>query len=79
VKEAKVDKGITTNQMLTRLNKEITKAGSQKKLADSWGIPYQNISNAVTGVKLPTKRMLEQLNLRSDRTIHYRYFEGSVK
>ena len=76
MKEAKVDKSITTKQMLSRLNKAVNEAGSQKNLADSWGIPYQNISNAITGYKLPTKRMLEQLNLRSDRTIHYRYFEG---
>ena len=77
MKEGKVDKGITTNQMLSKLNQAIKEAGSQKKLADSWGIPYQNISNAIKGSKLPTKQMLIHLNLRSDRTIHYRYFEGA--
>jgi hypothetical protein len=72
----KKQKSITTKMMINRLRGEVNDAGSQRELADRWGIDYQHISNTLRGVKLPTKIILAKLNLISDRTIHYRYYEG---
>ena len=73
MKEDKIDEGITTNQMLSRLRAEVKDAGSQIDLANKWGISYQSISNALSGSKLPSPTMLEQMKLDPDKTISYRY------
>lgn len=69
----KDDKSITTLQMLTRLQVAVNEAGSQRALADQWGIPYQNISNALKCSKLPSAGILRGLKLKPVKTINYRY------
>jgi hypothetical protein len=73
MKADKLDEGITTKQMLSRLKAEVKLAGSQIDLANKWGISYQSISNALSGSKLPSPTMLSELGLKPIKTINYRY------
>ena len=71
--EAKIDEGITTKQMLSRLKLRIREAGSQAALAKKWKVPPQSISNALACSKLPSPIILENMNLVSVKEIKYRY------
>ena len=71
--EARLDEGITTKQMLSRLKAEVKAAGSQAALARNWGISSQSISNALSGSKLPLPVMLLNMGLMPVKTISYRY------
>ena len=75
MKEGKLNEGITTNQMMSRLQKKVKDSGGQAQLARCWGISPQSINNALTGQKLPSPAILAMLKLEPIKEIYYRYKE----
>ena len=75
MKDGKLNEGITTNQMMSRLQREVKESGGQAALARHWGISPQSISNALTGQKLPSPAILSMLSLEPIKEIYYRYKE----
>jgi len=73
MKDGKLNEGITTNQMMSRLQREVKDNGGQAALARYWGISPQSINNALTGQKLPSPAILNMLSLEPIKEISYRY------
>ena len=64
---------ISTKQFLKELNKEVKRLGGASAAAKEWGLWPQQVSQAMTGTKLPSPTILEKLRLKPVKHINYRY------
>ena len=71
--EATIDQGITTKQFLAELKRAVDSLGGPAKAGAAWGVAAQHISSAITGNKLPVKKILKQMGYVPVKEISYRY------
>ena len=64
---------ISTKEFLAELREAVTKLGGTSLAAEVWGVYPQNVTNALSGAKLPVNGILNGMGLRHDKTIIYRY------
>jgi len=70
-----IDQGITTNQFLSKLAAAVKDAGGSAAAGLEWGVAPQHIGSAMSGAKLPTRRILEVMGYKPVKEILYRYKE----
>ena len=64
---------ISTQMFLLKLRTAVRRAGGSAEAGRKWGIAPQHIGSALSGAKLPIKRILEVMGYESIKNITYRY------
>ena len=70
-KEKEAD--ISTQMFLLKLRTAVRKAGGSAEAGRVWGVAPQHIGSALSGAKLPAKRILEVMGYEPVIKILYRY------
>ena len=68
-----IDQGITTKQFRRELAIAVRNAGGSTEAGKLWDVAPQNVGSAISGTKLPTKRILEVMGYTPVKEIKYRY------
>ena len=66
---------ISTQMFLLKLRTAVREAGGSSEAGRTWGVAPQHIGSALSGAKLPTKRILEVMGYKPVKEILYRYKE----
>jgi hypothetical protein len=70
-----IDQGITTKAFITKLRNRVAELGGPTAAAKVWGVWQQQVTNATSGDKLPTRKIVEGMGYESVKEIRYRYKE----
>lgn len=68
-----IAKSITAKAFRLHLSNVVNDLGGVTSAARAWGVPYQRVSNAIHGEKLPSKGILKAVGFEPVKTIKYRY------
>lgn len=69
----KKEADISTVMFLLKLRTAVREAGGSAEAGRAWGVAPQHIGSALSGAKLPTKRILEVMGYEPVKNITYRY------
>ena len=70
-----IDQGITTKAFITKLRNAVDDLGGTVAAAKEWGVWQQQVTNAMSGAKLPTRKIVEGMGYTPVKEIRYRYKE----
>ena len=70
-----IDQGITTTAFIGKLCNAVRDLGGSVAAAKEWGVWPQQVTNAISGDKLPAPKIVEAMGYTPVKEIRYRYKE----
>ena len=70
-----IDQGITTKAFLKKIRAAVDDIGGSVAAAKKWGVWQQQVTNAISGDKLPAPKIVAAMGYTPVKEIRYRYKE----